>query len=162
MSAYNIAIISFLVYNSIMNHNQILGVSANAPKEEIQQAFRKAALETHPDHSNSPEAAEAFARIKEARDELMKRADASGEHDTVQHSTAAAVNATSNAAYATSTDDSLFDGFTPEEVVYIQKLDRMAAQKPKRSLFHRVKESAEVRRHRNKINTVNKRINGEY
>ena len=47
-----------------MNHNQILGVRADAPKEEIQAAFRKAALETHPDHSNSPEAAEAFARIK--------------------------------------------------------------------------------------------------
>lgn len=151
-----------MCYNGSMNHNQILGVSADAPKEEIQQAFRKAALETHPDHSNSPEAAEAFARIKEARDELMKRAESQTNRDTVQHSTAAAVKATSNAAYATSTDDGLFDGFTPEEVIYIQKLDRLAMQKPKISLFRRVKEPAEVRRHRNKIKTINKRINGQY
>lgn len=144
-----------------MNHNQILGVSANANAGEIQQAFRKAALEVHPDHSDSPEAAEAFARIKQARDELMKRAERKTTVEDVQSSTSAAVRATTNAAY-TATDDSLYDGCTPEEILHIQTLDRMAASKPKLSLFRRAKESAEVRRHRNKIDTTNKRIMGKY
>ena len=144
-----------------MNHNQVLGVSSEASTTEIQAAFRKAALETHPDHSDSPEAAEAFARIKQARDELMKRAEVKRDVDSIQTSTAAAVKATSNAAFSTQTDD-LYDGFTSEEIVYIQKLDQLAMQKPKRSLFRRVKESAEIRRHRKKISTTNDRIIGKY
>ena len=64
-----------------MNYNQVLGVTSNASSGEIQAAFRKAAMEVHPDHSNSPEAAQAFARIKEARDELIKRAaEAENQH----------------------------------------------------------------------------------
>ena len=144
-----------------MNHNQILGVRADAPKEEIQAAFRKAALETHPDHSNSPEAAEAFVRIKQARDELMKRAEHKNNPDNLQSSVASAVKATTNAAYSKVTDD-LYDGFTPEEILHIQMLDQIVANKPKRSLFKRVKESAEIRRHRRKIATTNDRIIGKY
>ena len=54
-----------------MNNRDILGVGQHASHSEIKQAFRNAAKELHPDHSNSPEAAEAFARIKEAHDALL-------------------------------------------------------------------------------------------
>ena len=92
----------------------------------------------------------------------MKRAERKRTVEDVQASTASAVKATTNAAYAQSTTDDLYDGFTPEEIVRIQELDRLAYQKPKRSLFKRVKESAEVRRHRKKIHTTNDRIIGKY
>ncbi len=148
-----------------MNHNQLLNVDPTASASEIQTAFRKAALEVHPDHSNSPEAAEAFARIKEARDELMKRAktvELARDSDSIQASTAAAVKATSNAAFATTLAEDLYDGFTPEEIIHIQALDQAVYKSRKRSLFGRVKESAELRRHKNKIKTINKRISGKY
>lgn len=148
-----------------MNHNQLLGVEPGASAGEIQSAFRKAALEVHPDHSDSPEAAEAFARIKEARDELMKRAAAVEnvrDAQSIQNATASAVRATTNAAFSTSVTDNLYYGFTPEEIVKIQELDRLATQRPKRSLFTRVKEPIEVIRHRKKIQTQNKRIEGKY
>lgn len=148
-----------------MNHNQVLGVSQGASTNEIQAAFRKAALEVHPDHSSSPEAAEAFGRIKQARDELMKRArDAERQRDTtnVQSSTAAAIRATTAAAFSTSVVDDLFDGMTPAEVAHVQQLDELIRQAPKRTLFGRIRESTEVARHRRKIATNNKRIVGKY
>ncbi len=149
-----------------MNHNQILGVGQGASTSEIQSAFRKAAMEVHPDHSNSPEAAEAFARIKEARDELMKRAEqASTQHDSasIHQSTTAAVRATANAAtYSASMTNSLFDGMTPEEVAHVQMLDRLVRQQPKRSLFRRSHESAEITKHRKKLKTNERRLRGLY
>lgn len=148
-----------------MNHNQLLGVSPDASAHDIQSAFRKAALEIHPDHSDAPEAAEAFARIKEARDELMKRAtavEAARDNDSIQHSTVSAVRAATNAAYSTQLTDDLFDGMTPDEVAHVQQLDQLARQKPKRTLFKKVKEPLEVARHRKKINTTNRRILGKY
>ncbi len=147
-----------------MNHNQLLGVSPDATTGDIQTAFRKAAMEVHPDHSNSPEAAEAFVRIKEARDELMKRAqnaEAHRDNASVQQSTAAAVRATTNAAFATPADD-LFDGMTPEEVAHVQKLDELVRNTKKPSLFRRARESAEVARHRKKLKTTNDRLMGKY
>jgi len=148
-----------------MNHNQILGVAHGASAGEIQSAFRKAAMEVHPDHSSSPEAAEAFARIKEARDELMKRASSAESHrdgSSVQASTAAAVRATTNAAFSTSVIDDLFDGMTPEEVAHVQMLDQLAAERPKKTLFGRAKESAEVTKHRKKLKTNTNRLFGKY
>ena len=149
-----------------MNHNQILGVGQSASAGEIQSAFRKAAMEVHPDHSNSPEAAEAFARIKEARDELMKRAEQAGkQHDSasVQRSTNAAVRATTNATtYSTSITNSLFDGMTPEEVAHDQLLDQLVREQSKRSLFRRVRESTEVAKHRKKLKTNERRLRGLY
>jgi len=148
-----------------MNHNQILGVSQGASAGEVQAAFRKAAMEVHPDHSSSPEAAEAFARIKEARDELMKRAQNAESHRdnaSVQQSTAAAVRATTNAVYATPVTNDLFDGMTPEEVVHVQMLDQLAARRPKKSLFGRSKESSEVAKHRKKLKTNTNRLFGKY
>lgn len=44
----------------------ILGVPRNASEEEIRRAFRRLALEWHPDRNKSPEAAERFKEINEA------------------------------------------------------------------------------------------------
>lgn len=148
-----------------MNHNQILGVSPAATASEIQSAFRKAAMEVHPDHSNSPEAAEAFARIKEARDKLMKRAstaEAARDDHSLKQAYANSVKATTNATYARPVDDSLFDGMTPEEVAHVQMLDELVRAAHKRSLLSRVKESTDLRRHRRKIETNNDRLMGKY
>lgn len=148
-----------------MNYNQVLGVDNNASALDIKKAFRSAAMEIHPDHSDSPEAAEAFSRIKLARDELLKRAhDAEAARDTagVNNATNSALNATARSGFATSKDDDLFDGYTPEEIKHIQKLDDLIFKKPKQSLFHRSKEAIEVTRHRKKIRTANNRIMGKY
>ena len=153
-----------------MNHNQLLGVAPGASQQEIQTAFRKKALEHHPDVSASPEAAEAFMRIKEARDELMKHAaETTTERDAqaVQHATDAAVRATTNAAYGQntaqkSTSDDLFDGMTPQEIVYIQELDRLAMQMSRRGVFGRRTESPAVAAHRKKLQTNNDRLSGKY
>lgn len=148
-----------------MNYNAVLGVPQGASSNEIQAAFRKNAMEVHPDHSNSPEAAEAFARIKEARDELMKRArstEAARDDDNIRRSTAAAMQSTAAASFLTPAVDDLFDGMTPQEVAHVQMLDSLALAKPKRSLFRRAKEPLEVIRHRKKLKTTNDRIIGKY
>lgn len=148
-----------------MNHHNTLGVSANADPSEIQKAFRMAAMEIHPDHSNSPEAAEAFARIKQARDELLKKASAAEmarSDDSIQQSTNAAIRSTTASAFSYTAVDDLFDGMTPEEVEHVQMLDELARAKPQRSLLGKVKESAEVRRHRKKLKTNERRLRGLY
>ena len=49
------------------DYYQALGVAANASPEEIKKAYRKLALETHPDRNpNDPRAEERFKRISEA------------------------------------------------------------------------------------------------
>lgn len=148
-----------------MEHARLLGVPAHASTSEIQKAFRSAAMEIHPDHSNSPEAAEAFARIKEARDELLRRAEAAGparDAATTAHATAAAIKATDSATYAQYVYSSLPDDMSEEEIAHIQMLDSLVQKSNKRSLFRLTKESDEVRRHRKKIATNNNRIMGKY
>ncbi|XP_047939825.1 chaperone protein dnaJ 72-like [Salvia hispanica] len=67
-----------------MDHYKILGVHKSATKEEIKQAFRKLAMEFHPDkHSQSPKSLKESATVKfkqlsEAYETLIddrKRAD---------------------------------------------------------------------------------------
>ena len=48
----------------------ILGVSKNASKDEIKKAYRKQALEWHPDRNKSSEASEKFKEINEAYEVL--------------------------------------------------------------------------------------------
>ena len=48
----------------------LLGVDAKASLEEVKGAFRKKALEHHPDHGGS---ADAFMRMKRAYDAIVKR-----------------------------------------------------------------------------------------
>jgi len=48
----------------------VLGVSKNASADEIKKAYRKQALEWHPDRNKSPEASEKFKEINEAYEVL--------------------------------------------------------------------------------------------
>lgn len=48
------------------DYYEILGVSRNASKEEIKQAYRRLALKYHPDRNKSPDAEEKFKLISEA------------------------------------------------------------------------------------------------
>ncbi|MDW8275717.1 MAG: DnaJ C-terminal domain-containing protein [Candidatus Nitrosocaldus sp.] len=48
------------------DYYEVLGVSRNASKEEIKQAYRRLALKYHPDRNKSPDAEEKFKLISEA------------------------------------------------------------------------------------------------
>ena len=50
----------------IQDHYEILGLSTSATKEEIKKAYRKLALEWHPDKNNTSNAHEIFIKINEA------------------------------------------------------------------------------------------------
>ena len=52
------------------DYYQVLGVSRNASQEEIKKAYRRLALEWHPDRNKSPEAEERFKEINEAYEVL--------------------------------------------------------------------------------------------
>lgn len=141
-----------------MNPREVLGVNANASAKEIKSAFRQAAKELHPDHSDSPEAAEAFARIKEAHDALLKEVETPRESATVTASAAHAAAATARATYAQPTPPPMTD----DELKHVQDLDQQAREAEKNSIFHRAKESAEVKRHRKKLKTNERRLRGLY
>lgn len=48
----------------------VLGVSPDASKEEMEDAFREKVLETHPDKNDDEDSAEQFKRVKEAKQVL--------------------------------------------------------------------------------------------
>ncbi len=48
------------------DYYEVLGLDKNASQEEIKKAYRKLALEWHPDRNKSPEATEKFKQINEA------------------------------------------------------------------------------------------------
>lgn len=138
-----------------MNPREILGVSANASKSEIKQAFREAAKEQHPDLSSSPEAAEAFAKIKEAHDALMKESGGPRDSGALTSSVA---RATAQATYRPADQDTTTKDDTVE---HIQELDDLV-RKSTRSFFKRNKESEEVKKHRKKLKTNERRLRGLY
>ncbi len=141
-----------------MNHREVLGIGQNASAGEIKQAFRQAAKEVHPDISNSPEAAEAFARIKEAHDALLKEAETPRESTTVQAATARSAAATGATAFQQPADD-------PKDAAAVTKtqaLDEAARKKYKLSFFGRRKEPTEVKKHRKKLKTNERRLRGLY
>jgi DnaJ-class molecular chaperone len=142
-----------------MNNRELLGVGADANKADIKQAFRKAAKEYHPDLSDSPEAAEAFTRIKEAHDALIKEVESSRESATVSASAAHASAATARTMHFAQTTPS---HITDEQLAHIQELDALARAAAKRSLFRRNKEPDEVRKHRKKLKTNERRLRGLY
>jgi len=49
---------------------EVLGVDSNATVDEIESAYRDRVLETHPDHSDDPDAAEQFKRVTTAKSVL--------------------------------------------------------------------------------------------
>ena len=53
------------------NYYKVLGVDKKATDKEIKKAFRKLALQLHPDKNNSPDAEEKFREIAEG----MTRSD---------------------------------------------------------------------------------------
>jgi DnaJ-class molecular chaperone with C-terminal Zn finger domain len=53
-----------------VNAREILGVSANASKKEIQRAFRLLAVKFHPDKNKDPSAEQKFREIKKAYETL--------------------------------------------------------------------------------------------
>lgn len=141
-----------------MNHHEILGVNQTASSTEIQQAFRKAALEHHPDHSDSPESAEAFIRIKEARDALLEQAGPREDIASIRRSAASAFAAT-QAAAATHTPASTQG---PEIIAKIQKLDDTVYQTAKFKFFKRMREPDEITKHRKKLHVNSRRVQGLY
>jgi len=47
------------------DYYEVLGVPRNATKDEIKAAYRKLALQYHPDRNKSPDAEEKFKEISE-------------------------------------------------------------------------------------------------
>lgn len=74
------------------DYYSILGVSRNATKEEIKNAYRKLALQYHPDRNKSKDAEEKFKEINEAYavlsdDEKRREYDMYGHEDFRKHFT---------------------------------------------------------------------------
>jgi molecular chaperone DnaJ len=54
------------MYSNKKDYYEVLGVPRNATQEEIKNAYRKLALQYHPDRNKSPDAEEKFKEISEA------------------------------------------------------------------------------------------------
>ncbi len=52
-----------------MTPYEVLGITPDATKEEIQEAYRRARRRAHPDHGGTPEA---FLAVQDAYDKVMK------------------------------------------------------------------------------------------
>jgi len=59
-------------YDSRNDAYELLGIASDAPAEEVEAAFRRAALRWHPDKTAEPGAADRFRRIQEAASVLRK------------------------------------------------------------------------------------------
>ncbi|HEX8923396.1 MAG TPA: DnaJ domain-containing protein, partial [Patescibacteria group bacterium] len=63
---------------------EVLGISKNATKEEIKKAYRRMALEWHPDRNKSADAEEKFKEINEAY-EVLSNDDKKKAYDQFGH-----------------------------------------------------------------------------
>ncbi len=62
------------------DHYDVLGVGRDASASEIKRAYRKAALEWHPDKNSAPDAEQRFIRIGQAY-EVLGNEDSRREYD---------------------------------------------------------------------------------
>ncbi len=67
------------------DYYDVLGISRSASEEDIRKAFRRLALEHHPDRNRSEGAAERFKEINEAY-QVLSDADKRGRYDRFGHS----------------------------------------------------------------------------
>ena len=66
------------------DYYQVLGIGRSASEEEIKKAFRKKALELHPDRNRSPDAEDKFKEVNEAY-EILKDNDKRAAYDQFGH-----------------------------------------------------------------------------
>ena len=76
------------------NYYQRLGLSKDANKQQIKKAFRKLAVQYHPDKNKSPDAEEKFREIAEAYevlsdDDKRKQYDRAGSRENIKFNTRA-------------------------------------------------------------------------
>ena len=64
------------------NFYERLGVNRDAPQDEIHKAFRRKALEYHPDRNRSPDSEDNFKGINEAY-QTLSDPDKRAEHDII-------------------------------------------------------------------------------
>lgn len=63
---------------------EVLGINKNSSNEEIKKAYRKQALEWHPDRNKSPQASEKFKEITQAY-EILSNSDKKSAYDRFGH-----------------------------------------------------------------------------
>lgn len=56
---------------NLWDYYRILGIKQNATDDDIRKAYRKKAMEYHPDRNNSPDSHEMFIRVTEAYEYLI-------------------------------------------------------------------------------------------
>ncbi|WP_102026976.1 molecular chaperone DnaJ [Salirhabdus sp. Marseille-P4669] len=66
------------------DYYEVLGVSKDAPKEEIKKAYRKLARKYHPDVNKEPDAADKFKEVKEAY-EVLNNEQKRAQYDQFGH-----------------------------------------------------------------------------
>lgn len=92
------------------DYYEILGVSRGASEEDIRRAFRKLALEYHPDRNKTDEAGERFKEINEAY-EILRDGDKRQAYDRFGHQGVGASTGMGFDGFAGFGFDDLFDTF---------------------------------------------------
>lgn len=92
------------------DYYDVLGISRNASEEDIRRAFRKLALEYHPDRNKSDEAAERFKEINEAY-EVLRDAGKRSAYDRYGHAGVESPGGMGFDGFAGFGFDDLFDTF---------------------------------------------------